>query len=106
MADQEKLPVLYCSFCGKSQHEVRKLIAAPTTFICDECVEKCYFIVLEMMEDLPPPFTMKHLIGAMERAEGKSLSGLLDSCPIEFLKAFRRSANAFIDEQRTPTLAG
>ena len=30
---------LYCSFCGKSQHEVRKLIAGPTVFICDECVE-------------------------------------------------------------------
>ena len=31
---------LYCSFCGKSQHEVRKLIAGPTVFICDECVEQ------------------------------------------------------------------
>jgi ATP-dependent Clp protease ATP-binding subunit ClpX len=31
---------LYCSFCGKSQHEVRKLIAGPTVFICDECVER------------------------------------------------------------------
>ncbi len=33
---------LYCSFCGKSQHEVRKLIAGPTVFICDECVELMY----------------------------------------------------------------
>jgi ATP-dependent protease Clp ATPase subunit len=32
---------LYCSFCGKSQHEVRKLIAGPTAFICDECVALC-----------------------------------------------------------------
>src|SRR5262245_60536784 len=32
---------LYCSFCGKSQHEVRKLIAGPTVYICDECVELC-----------------------------------------------------------------
>jgi ATP-dependent Clp protease ATP-binding subunit ClpX len=32
---------LYCSFCGKSQHEVRKLIAGPSVFICDECVELC-----------------------------------------------------------------
>ena len=31
--------ILYCSFCGKSQHEVRKLIAGPSVFICDECVE-------------------------------------------------------------------
>jgi ATP-dependent Clp protease ATP-binding subunit ClpX len=38
---------LYCSFCGKSQHEVRKLIAGPTVFICDECVELCADIVSE-----------------------------------------------------------
>src|SRR5258708_32771859 len=38
---------LYCSFCGKSQHEVRKLIAGPTVFICDECVELCMDIIHE-----------------------------------------------------------
>ena len=38
---------LYCSFCGKSQHEVRKLIAGPTVFICDECVELCMEIIRE-----------------------------------------------------------
>src|SRR3546814_822978 len=38
---------LYCSFCGKSQHEVRKLIAGPTAFICDECVELCMDIIRE-----------------------------------------------------------
>src|SRR5262245_14229151 len=38
---------LYCSFCGKSQHEVRKLIAGPTVIICDECVELCMDIVRE-----------------------------------------------------------
>ena len=38
---------LYCSFCGKSQHEVRKLIAGPTVFICDECVELCLDIISE-----------------------------------------------------------
>src|SRR6516165_9490880 len=38
---------LYCSFCGKSQHEVRKLIAGPTVFICDECVELCRDIIQE-----------------------------------------------------------
>ena len=38
---------LYCSFCGKSQHEVRKLIAGPTVFICDECVELCKDIIRE-----------------------------------------------------------
>ena len=38
---------LYCSFCGKSQHEVKKLIAGPTVFICDECVELCNDIIQE-----------------------------------------------------------
>src|SRR6266511_4978866 len=38
---------LYCSFCGKSQHEVRKLIAGPTVFICEECVELCMDIIRE-----------------------------------------------------------
>ena len=38
---------LYCSFCGKSQHEVKKLIAGPTVFICDECVELCMDIIRE-----------------------------------------------------------
>ena len=38
---------LFCSFCGKSQHEVRKLIAGPTVFICDECVELCIDIIKE-----------------------------------------------------------
>ena len=38
---------LYCSFCGKVQHEVRKLIAGPTVFICDECVELCMDIIRE-----------------------------------------------------------
>ncbi|MEO7063388.1 MAG: ATP-dependent Clp protease ATP-binding subunit ClpX [Dokdonella sp.] len=55
--------VLYCSFCGKSQHEVRKLIAGPSVFICDECVELCNDIIREELEekaasarsDLPKP---------------------------------------------------
>ncbi|MEO5622639.1 MAG: ATP-dependent Clp protease ATP-binding subunit ClpX [Dokdonella sp.] len=55
--------ILYCSFCGKSQHEVRKLIAGPSVFICDECVELCNDIIREELEekaasarsDLPKP---------------------------------------------------
>lgn len=43
--------VLYCSFCGKNQHEVRKLIAGPGVFICDECVDLCNDIIQEEMED-------------------------------------------------------
>ncbi len=57
----EKL--LYCSFCGKSQHEVKKLIAGPSVFICDECIELCNDIIREEVtadrpaasSDLPRP---------------------------------------------------
>ena len=48
-AEGEKL--LYCSFCGKSQHEVRKLIAGPSVFICDECVDLCNDIIREEVHD-------------------------------------------------------
>ncbi|WP_177419065.1 ATP-dependent Clp protease ATP-binding subunit ClpX [endosymbiont of Lamellibrachia barhami] len=44
--------LLYCSFCGKSQHEVRKLIAGPSVFICDECVDLCNDIIREEMQEV------------------------------------------------------
>lgn len=64
-SDEGKL--LYCSFCGKSQHEVRKLIAGPSVFICDECVELCNDIIREEMQEgvgdatskLPKPHEIK-----------------------------------------------
>ncbi|WP_108127669.1 ATP-dependent Clp protease ATP-binding subunit ClpX [Saccharospirillum mangrovi] len=46
--------LLYCSFCGKSQHEVRKLIAGPSVFICDECVDLCNDIIREELQDSGP----------------------------------------------------
>ncbi len=52
--------LLYCSFCGKSQHEVRKLIAGPSVFICDECVELCNDIIREEVEE-------KHAIAGSEQ---------------------------------------
>jgi len=63
--DEGKL--LYCSFCGKSQHEVRKLIAGPSVFICDECVDLCNDIIREEMQEnvgeatskLPKPHEIK-----------------------------------------------
>tara|TARA_B100002003_G_scaffold48906_1_gene44065 strand:+ start:198 stop:1451 length:1254 start_codon:yes stop_codon:yes gene_type:complete len=51
MTDKNNKNILYCSFCGKSQHEVRKLIAGPTVFICDECVELCMDIIQEENKD-------------------------------------------------------
>jgi ATP-dependent Clp protease ATP-binding subunit ClpX len=46
--------LLYCSFCGKSQHEVRKLIAGPSVFVCDECVELCNDIIREEIKEISP----------------------------------------------------
>ena len=66
--DEGKL--LYCSFCGKSQHEVRKLIAGPSVFVCDECVELCNDIIREELDDradqgqakLPKPHEIKDFL--------------------------------------------
>ena len=66
----EEGKLLYCSFCGKSQHEVRKLIAGPSVFICDECVELCDDIIREELDDrsddgqakLPKPQEIKDVL--------------------------------------------
>jgi len=57
--DSESNKLLYCSFCGKSQHEVRKLIAGPSVFICDECVELCNDIIREEMQEQSPTGSSK-----------------------------------------------
>ena len=65
--------VLYCSFCGKSQHEVKKLIAGPSVFICDECIELCNDIIRDEVpaesgaakaarSDLPVPTEIKSIL--------------------------------------------
>lgn len=53
--------LLYCSFCGKSQHEVRKLIAGPSVFICDECVELCNDIIREEVHENESTDEQRHL---------------------------------------------
>ena len=53
MSENNTKNTLFCSFCGKSQHEVRKLIAGPTVFICDECVELCMDIIKEENKTVP-----------------------------------------------------
>jgi ATP-dependent protease Clp ATPase subunit len=57
---------LYCSFCGKSQHEVRKLIAGPTVFICDECVEICVTIIREERTSHPSTDFLKAIRRTVE----------------------------------------
>ena len=69
--------LLYCSFCGKSQHEVRKLIAGPSVFVCDECVELCNDIIREEMAEkaaeessskkLPKPHEIKKIASQMNK---------------------------------------
>ena len=49
--DSDSKTLLYCSFCGKSQHEVRKLIAGPSVYICDECVDLCTDIITEEVKE-------------------------------------------------------
>lgn len=66
----EEGKLMYCSFCGKSQHEVRKLIAGPSVFVCDECVDLCNDIIREDLEDkgeqakekLPKPHEIKKVL--------------------------------------------
>ena len=69
--DDDKGKLLYCSFCGKSQHEVRKLIAGPSVFICDECVDLCNDIIREEVQEgggsteqekLPVPHKIKDIL--------------------------------------------
>lgn len=68
--DEDSGKLLYCSFCGKSQHEVKKLIAGPSVFVCDECVELCNDIIREEMQEqaassvdkLPKPQEIKEIL--------------------------------------------
>jgi len=68
--DEDSGKLLYCSFCGKSQHEVKKLIAGPSVFICDECVELCNDIISEELQEqaassvqkLPRPAEIKDIL--------------------------------------------
>ena len=64
--DKDGDKLLYCSFCGKSQHEVRKLIAGPSVFICDECVDLCNDIISEEMQEAKSGETVEKLPTPME----------------------------------------
>ncbi|WP_150304022.1 ATP-dependent Clp protease ATP-binding subunit ClpX [Pseudomonas saliphila] len=73
--------LLYCSFCGKSQHEVRKLIAGPSVFICDECVDLCNDIIREEVQENQTESSSQKL------PSPKEISGILDQYVIGQLRA-------------------
>ena len=74
--EEDSGKLLYCSFCGKSQHEVKKLIAGPSVFVCDECVELCNDIISEELQEqaassvtkLPKPQEIKEILDDYELA--------------------------------------
>ncbi|OUS17675.1 ATP-dependent protease ATP-binding subunit ClpX [Gammaproteobacteria bacterium 50_400_T64] len=67
--DKDGDKLLYCSFCGKSQHEVRKLIAGPSVFICDECVDLCNDIITEELQEAKTSETVEKLPTPVEISE-------------------------------------
>jgi len=67
--DGDNGKLLYCSFCGKSQHEVRKLIAGPSVFVCDECVELCNDIIREEIKEISPKEKQEALPSPIEIRE-------------------------------------
>jgi hypothetical protein len=66
--DTKSKHTLYCSFCGKSQHEVRRLVAGPTVFICNECIELCLDLVREEKVPTSPTLFSMHLLSIQEWA--------------------------------------
>ena len=85
----ESKNTLYCSFCGKSQHEVRKLIAGPTVFICDECVELCMDIIREesksnlvkSRDGVPTPSEIRKGARRLRHRPGQGQEGAVGGCP-------------------------
>lgn len=78
--------VLYCSFCGKNQHEVRKLVAGPSAFICDECITLCMDILVQ--EALAPSegseATSTGLLGRLTSEEVQAVLGADEPAGPEF----------------------
>ena len=84
----ENKNTLYCSFCGKSQHEVKKLIAGPTVFICDECVELCMDIIKEenksvinqKLEGIPSPMEINKVLNDYVIGQDNAKKGSFSCC--------------------------
>ncbi|MDH3419798.1 MAG: ATP-dependent Clp protease ATP-binding subunit ClpX [Gammaproteobacteria bacterium] len=103
-SDDGKL--LYCSFCGKSQHEVRKLIAGPSVFICDECVELCNDIIREELDDrtergrdkLPKPHEINAVLDSYVIGQGAAKKVLSVAVYNHYKRLDTRSSDKGKDE--------
>jgi len=96
--------LLYCSFCGKSQHEVSKLVAGPAVYICDECVGLCTDVVDEQLirlverdEDSARAMSTDRLLHDLEHARKGAERNRLGLQRIERMRAFRGGASAIDD---------
>src|SRR3974390_237161 len=87
---------LYCSFCGKSQHDVRKLIAGPKVFICDECVELC----TDIIRDESPVWTVLSLLAEGEQRGSDGYPSALQharSQPTEKISSYVQQSRDFAE---------
>jgi hypothetical protein len=108
VADERPPPqakLLYCSFCGKNQHEVRKLVAGPAVYICDKCIDLCTDIVDEQLirlverdEDSARAMSTDRLLHYLEHASKGTERNRLALQRIERMLAFRDGASPVDDE--------
>ena len=102
MNKKDEKESLFCSFCGKSQKEVKKLIAGPTVFVCDECVELCMDIIKEdsknnkskLKKDTPKPSEIKKFLDDFVIGQNKSKKIL----SVAVYNHYKRLANSLIDD--------
>ena len=92
--------LLHCNFCGKSQHEVRKLIAGPSVYVCDECVELCNDIIREELQETPDEAAFKKLPTPRE------ISAILDEYVIGQTRAKRVLAVAVYNHYKRLNYSG
>jgi ATP-dependent Clp protease ATP-binding subunit ClpX len=102
MSKKEEKESLFCSFCGKSQKEVKKLIAGPTVFVCDECVELCMDIIKEdtknnkskLKKDTPKPSEIKKFLDDFVIGQNKAKKIL----SVAVYNHYKRLANSLVDD--------
>ena len=102
MSKKEEKETLFCSFCGKSQKEVKKLIAGPTVFVCDECVELCMDIIKEdsknskkkLKKDTPKPSEVKKFLDDFVIGQSKAKKIL----SVAVYNHYKRLSNSSFDD--------